>query len=243
MVNYYNENMHNCSCNGNRNGSGATYQGRNMGMLNNENMNQFICNCAQNSSTSGAPITPQHGLVEMPLSRAAKCVNYKTEVDYAYAFQQCGAVIDNSGGLEALKGFPESGPRDGEIASAGGKFGGVLDEQTAERWWKNPLDTGKQQFTWNFHAPHSTDKFEYFITNPDWDPNQKLTRASFNLTPIHTEYYNGQVPPTNVSHIVPIPEYYCGYHIILAVWTVADTPNAFYNVIDLCLHPRRRNFY
>lgn len=196
----------------------------------------------QNSSTNEFSDVPsvQHGLVENPLSRAAKCVSYKTECSYDNAYNRCGDVINNSGGLEAEKGFPERGPRDGQIASAGSDFARMLDEQTAERWWKNSLHTGEQEFIWHLHAPHRTDKFEYFITTPNWDPNQPLVRASFNLTPIKTEYYYGAVPPTKVSHTVPIPEYYYGYHIILAVWTIADTPNAFYNVVDLCLHPKIR---
>lgn len=195
-----------------------------------------IQDCSRNRSPDGPSL--QHGLVDKPLSRVAKCVSYRTECGYENAYNRCGDVINNSGGLEAEKGFPERGPRNGQIASAGREFARMLDEQTADHWWKNPLYTGEQEFTWHLHAPHSTDKFEYFITNPNWDPNQPLARSSFNLTPIKTEYYYGAVPPTRISHIVPIPNYYCGYHIILAVWTIADTPNAFYNVIDLCLHSK-----
>ena len=45
--------------------------------------------------------------------------------------------------LEAPKGFPQGGPVDGQIASAGGKFGGILDRQTANRWFKNTITGGK----------------------------------------------------------------------------------------------------
>ncbi|MFP3600027.1 lytic polysaccharide monooxygenase, partial [Chryseobacterium sp. SIMBA_029] len=34
-------------------------------------------------------------------------------------------------------------------------------------------------------------------------------------------------------HQITVPANRTGYHIILAVWDVADTTNAFYNVIDV----------
>ena len=42
-----------------------------------------------------------------------------------------------------LQRVPATGPVDGQIASAGGKFGGILDRQTADRWFKIQLQAGK----------------------------------------------------------------------------------------------------
>ena len=36
--------------------------------------------------------------------------------------------------FRSSKGFPQGGPVDGQIA--GGKFGSILDQQTANRWFK-----------------------------------------------------------------------------------------------------------
>ena len=39
----------------------------------------------------------------------------------------------------------------------------------------------------------------------------------------------------NLTHKINVPTDRSGYHVILAVWDVADTANAFYNVIDVNL--------
>lgn len=177
----------------------------------------------------------RHGLITSPRSRTCICEQYKEQFGWNEAYRRCGAVIDDAHGLEYDKGFPQGGPPDGQIASAGGKFGGVLDEQTEDRWEKVALSVGPQEFTWSYMAPHATTRWEYFITRTDWNPNQPLTRASFDLTPIATIEHDGSNADTNPTHTVVIPEDHLGYHVILAVWTVADTPNAFYNVTDAFL--------
>ena len=58
-----------------------------------------------------------HGYVEGPLSRSAAC-NVGLNTD-------CGSIVYEPQSLEAPKGFPNSGPADGHIASAGGLFGGI----------------------------------------------------------------------------------------------------------------------
>lgn len=176
-----------------------------------------------------------HGFVKSPRSRACVCKDYKDEVGWEEAKRRCGTVIDDAQSLEAPKGFPQGGPPDGQIASAGGRFEGTLDQQTKDRWEKVPLLVGPQKFTWEYTARHPTEKWEYFITRTDWDPNQRLTRASFDLTPIATIPHDGSLPDPHQEHTVVIPDDHFGYHIILAVWTVADTANAFYNVIDVNL--------
>lgn len=165
-----------------------------------------------------------HGWVDSPASRAILCKQGQNT--------DCGAIVYEPQSLEAPKGFPQSGPADGKIASAGGLFP-KLDEQSANRWTKVAISGGQTTFTWKFTAAHATTSFRYFITKPNWNPNQPLTRAQFDLTPFCTQNYNGQQPPFTYSHTCNVPSDRTGYHVILAVWDIADTANAFYNVIDV----------
>ncbi|MBC2684502.1 lytic polysaccharide monooxygenase [Bacillus toyonensis] len=180
----------------------------------------------------GTTLIPQnayaHGFVEKPGSRSALC-----SPTYGALNVNCGSVMYEPQSLEAPKGFPQAGPVDGQIASAGGKFGGILDQQTADRWFKNPITGGENTFTWKFTAPHLTSKWHYYITKIGWNPNKALTRADFE--PIGTVQHDGSAASNNVAHKINVPTDRSGYHVILAVWDVADTANAFYNVIDVNL--------
>lgn len=142
-----------------------------------------------------------------------------------------GAVANEPQSLEAPKGFPESGPADGKLASAGGLFGGVLDQQTAARWWKNPVSAGPLTVTWQYTAPHRTSQWRYYLTKPGWNPNAPLTRSEFEL--IATVPHDGGAASTRPAHTITIPADRSGYHILYAIRDVADTTNAFYNTIDL----------
>ncbi|MDR4174483.1 lytic polysaccharide monooxygenase, partial [Bacillus nitratireducens] len=73
----------------------------------------------------------------------------------------------------------------------------------------------------------------YYITKKGWNPNKPLTRADFE--PIGTVKHDGSAASNNLSHKINVPTDRSGYHVILAVWDVADTVNAFYNVIDVNL--------
>ncbi|WP_286036986.1 N-acetylglucosamine-binding protein GbpA [Microbulbifer variabilis] len=144
----------------------------------------------------------------------------------------CGAVQWEPQSVEGPEGFPESGPADGMIASAGSNVWSPLNEQTADRWLKTPITAGKQTFKWHFTANHVARDWKYYITKPDWNPNQPLSRASFDLNPFCTIDGNNQKPPIDMYHECVVPER-DGYQVILAVWDVADTAAAFYNVIDV----------
>ncbi|MFD0586994.1 lytic polysaccharide monooxygenase [Paenibacillus sp. GCM10027627] len=169
-----------------------------------------------------------HGYVESPASRSILC---KQGVN-----TDCGAVVYEPQSLETLKGYPAAGPADGKIASAGGIFP-KLDEQTSTRWSKVALSGGTQTFTWKFTANHASTKFHYYITKSNWNPNQPLTRAQFESTPFCTVNYGGAQPPMSYSHTCNVPTDRTGYHVILAVWDVDNTVNAFYNTIDVQLGP------
>lgn len=164
-----------------------------------------------------------HGYVNGPYSRAQACA-LELNTD-------CGDVIYEPQSLEAPKGFPASGPADGQIASAGGLFGGNLDAQTSTRWYENNVATGPQTFTWTNTAPHATSQWRYYMTTQGWDPNAPLSRAALEL--IATVDHDGTAPGPSTAHTVRIPTDRTGYHVVLAVWDIADTTNAFYNAIDV----------
>ncbi len=191
-------------------------------------------------------IQPFHGHVFEPKSRA-------------YIAWQEGLL--NSGQLnqrEAGKFFPEvsSGltdpfapqdvpnatpPRDGEIASASQGDGLILDTP-GTHWTKHTVNSGSVlPVTWVYTARHLTRRWNYFITREDWNPNQPLSRDQFEKKPFYQvqlseqpfwSHGNALNPPNPTIHNVMLPER-SGYHVMLAVWEVADTGNAFYQVVDL----------
>ncbi|MEF2968419.1 lytic polysaccharide monooxygenase [Paenibacillus sp. M1] len=164
-----------------------------------------------------------HGYIDSPGSRGYLCKTGQNT--------DCGAVVYEPQSLEAPKGFPAAGPADGKIASAGGIFP-KLDEQSATRWTKVNISAGTNTFTWKLSAPHRTTSWKYYITKPNWNPNAPLSRDSFDLTPFCSVDYGGVQPPYTYSDTCNVPSR-SGYHVILAVWEIADTANAFYNVIDV----------
>jgi predicted carbohydrate-binding protein with CBM5 and CBM33 domain len=186
---------------------------------------------------------PRHGWVGQPPSRAALLFND----DYP------------SNALEAGKFFPatqkgltdplqpsdvpsDTPPPDGKIASAGYAQGGAPQLDQVRDWPKVDLKAGAQlQVVWNFTMAHKTRRYNYFVTKNGWDPAQPLSRAQFEAEPFATLEPNGSTPywelPTPpphepVQHTITLPQR-TGYHVILAVWEVADTGAAFYQVIDV----------
>ncbi|OXE28186.1 N-acetylglucosamine-binding protein GbpA, partial [Vibrio parahaemolyticus] len=74
----------------------------------------------------------------------------------------CGAIQYEPQSVEGPDGFPETGPRDGKIASAETALAAALDEQTADRWVKRPIKSGTQTFEWTFTANHVTRDWKYY---------------------------------------------------------------------------------
>jgi chitin-binding protein len=164
-----------------------------------------------------------HGYVNAPESRSIMCKLGKNT--------NCGAIVYEPQSLEYLKGFPAGGPADGRIASAGGQFGGNLDQQSATRWTKSAITAGPLRFDWTYTAPHNTAKWHYYMTKPGWDVNAPLDRGDLEL--IGEVAHDGSPANTNPYHTITVPLNRAGYHVILAVWDVSNTVNAFYNVIDV----------
>lgn len=165
-----------------------------------------------------------HGYVSKPESRGLLCKQGKNT--------QCGGVVYEPQSLEGKNGFPARGPADGHIASAHQDAFGELDQQSPTRWSKVNIPTGSNAFSWTFTVNHNTRSFRYFITKNGWNPSAALTRQSFETQPFCEVDGKLQKPPMQVTHNCNVPQDHQGHHIILAVWDIGDTANAFYNVID-----------
>uniref|UniRef100_UPI0035C6A16B N-acetylglucosamine-binding protein GbpA n=1 Tax=Serratia quinivorans TaxID=137545 RepID=UPI0035C6A16B len=168
-----------------------------------------------------------HGYIEKPESRAYLCqLGQNTNCGQAqYEPQSTG---------EGPDGFPAAGPRDGELASASGGtnwIGVRLNEQTADRWTKRKMQSGPNEFTWKFTAPHPIADFKYYITKENWNPNQPLTRDSLELTPFCVIPGGPAASTGTTTHSCDVPER-SGYHVIYGAWDVSDTAATFYHMID-----------
>lgn len=132
-------------------------------------------------------------------------------------------------------------PPDGKIASANQGNGNFLDD-VGTHWKKHSVTSSEVlKFTWHYTALHATRRWNYFITRPNWNPNLPLSRAQFEDKPFYKVELTEQpywshgaalTPPQPTEHNVMLPQR-SGYHVMLAVWEVANTGNAFYHVIDL----------
>lgn len=132
-------------------------------------------------------------------------------------------------------------PPDGKIASANQGDGEFLDEP-GTHWKKHSVESAELlKVTWYYSAPHATRRWNYFITREGWNPNMPLSRAQFEDKPFYKVELEEQPfwshaaalnPPNPTEHLVMLPQR-SGYHVLLAVWEVANTGNAFYQVIDL----------
>lgn len=168
-----------------------------------------------------------HGYISSPESRSYLC-NLGKNVD-------CGSIQYEPQSLEGPKGFPQAGPADGHIASAGKDQFHELDAQTPTRWKQVNVKTGAMHFTWTLTMAHPTESWDYYITKTGWDNSKPLTRADFELQPFCHYDGKGQTPKSPVVQDCTIPSDRSGYHVILGVWSISDTGNAFYQVEDVNL--------
>jgi chitin-binding protein len=176
------------------------------------------------STTVTAAPAWSHGYASSPPSRSANCANGTVS--------NCGAIQWEPQSVEGLKGFPGAGPADGQICAGGISHFSQLDDPRGGSWPATTVTAGQRTFTWTLTAAHATDKWEYYITKDGWNPNQPLRRADLDLVPIYAKHDGGARPNFTVSHNVTLPSK-SGRHLVLAVWTIADTANAFYSCIDV----------
>ncbi|MGW0362473.1 lytic polysaccharide monooxygenase auxiliary activity family 9 protein [Streptomyces sp. NPDC002990] len=174
----------------------------------------------------GAPAASGHGYTDTPISRQKLCAN-KT-------VPNCGQIQWEPQSVEGLKGFPAAGPADGRICAGGNAQFAELDNPRGGAWPATKVTSGQSYgFRWQFTANHSTTDFRYYVTRDGWDPSKPLTRASLESQPFLTVAYNGARPAMTTVHQGALPGGKAGRHLILAVWTVNDTANAFYACSDV----------
>ncbi|MFU9138090.1 lytic polysaccharide monooxygenase [Erwinia tasmaniensis] len=132
-------------------------------------------------------------------------------------------------------------PADGKIASANQGNAEFLDAP-GTHWKKHAVQSSDLlTISWAYSAVHATRRWTYFITREGWNPSLPLSRAQFESQPFFKVELTEQpywshgaalIPPQPTVHDVMLPQRH-GYHVLLAVWEVANTGNAFYHVIDL----------
>lgn len=167
-----------------------------------------------------------HGYTDNPISRQKLCANGTVT--------GCGNIQWEPQSVEGPKGFPAAGPADGAICSAGhGEFA-QLDDPRGGNWPATHVTAGQGfSFRWQFTARHATSDFRYYITKNGWDPTKPLKRSDLESQPFMTVPYGGKQPPATLTQQGTIPTQKTGKHIILSVWNVADTANAFYSCSDV----------
>ncbi|MFT8211124.1 MAG: lytic polysaccharide monooxygenase [Symbiopectobacterium sp.] len=192
---------------------------------------------AQNTNFDNNPppppleIMPAYGFTDTLPSRANLC---RSIIPAAQRNTGCGAVQWEPQSIEGPQGFPGQGPADGQIASGGNPRFPEMNQQTATRWVRTPVRAGNATFRWTLTQTHLTRAWQVFITHQNWNPNAPLTRASFDLVPFCQQVFVPPLPrptsPFDMNCVIP-PR--TGYQVLLAVWTIGDTPNAFYQVLDV----------
>ncbi|MET8506195.1 lytic polysaccharide monooxygenase auxiliary activity family 9 protein [Streptomyces sp. NPDC004787] len=167
-----------------------------------------------------------HGYTDSPISRQKLCANRTVT--------NCGDIQWEPQSVEGPKGFPSGGPADGTICAGGNSRFAQLDNPRNGAWPTTRVTAGQSYtFRWQFTARHATTDFRYYITKDGWTGNKVLTRADLDSQPFLVVPYNNQQPPSTLSHSGTLPAGKTGRHLILAVWTIADTGNAFYACSDV----------
>ncbi|MEE1926867.1 lytic polysaccharide monooxygenase auxiliary activity family 9 protein [Streptomyces sp. TRM 70351] len=167
-----------------------------------------------------------HGYTTATASRQMHCAQG--------AVSGCGQIQWEPQSVEGPKGFPARGPADGRICAGGNTRFAELDNPRGGAWPTTQLSSGQSYtFTWRNTARHSTSTYQYYITRNGWNQNAPLTRAALEPAPFLTVNLGGRQPGATESHSGRIPGGKSGKHLILAVWNVADTGNAFYACSDV----------
>lgn len=194
--------------------------------------------------------TPRHGHIFSPKSRAyfaweagkldEGALNQREGGKFFP--QTLGELADAYAKSDELSAAP---PPDGKIASANQAIGAMLDEP-GRHWQKHDVRSGEVlDISWNYSARHATRRWNYFLTKEGWDPDKVLSRDQFEADPFYTvqinlkpywDHENEMLPPVPTTHALPLPRRE-GYHVLLAVWEVANTEMAFYQVVDLDFAP------
>ncbi|MFI7238347.1 lytic polysaccharide monooxygenase [Streptomyces cyaneofuscatus] len=174
-------------------------------------------------ATSGS--AQSHGYTDSPVSRQQLCGNGTV--------RDCGQIQWEPPSVEGPKGFPAGGPRDGLICAGGNQRFAELDDPRGGGWPASAVRAGQSHtFRWRITARHATTDFRYYVTKDGYHPAKPLTRADLEPQPFLTVPFGGRQPGATVTHAGALPQK-SGKHLILGVWTVSDTGNAFYACSDV----------
>ncbi|MGP4110800.1 lytic polysaccharide monooxygenase auxiliary activity family 9 protein [Streptomyces sp. 4N509B] len=117
----------------------------------------------------------------------------------------CGQIKYEPWSVEAPKGSMQCN-------GGNSRFPDLNDN--SKPWVATPVSR-TTQFHWILQANHATSTWQYYVNG------RKV--AEFDD--------GGAMPPTSLSHTVDLQA--SGRQTVLAVWNIADTPNAFYACIDV----------
>ena len=177
-------------------------------------------------SFAASGVAQAHGYTEEPPSRQAVCASGGAA--------DCGPIQHEPQSVEGPGKFPQEGPPDGQLCSAGQANFGQLDDPRGGKWPAKGVQPGQEvQFRWKNTASHPTESYRYFVTKDGWDPTKPLTRDQLEPAPFAEQPYGGQKPGPSESHPVKLPDGKKGQHLVLGVWEIADTSNAFYSCSDV----------
>lgn len=195
----------------------------------------------ENNASPLRLISNFHGYVSSPASRASLC---QLRVN-----QNCGSIVYEPQSVEGPKGFPYSprSPPDGTIASGNNKRFKKLNDYGKNRWTN--VDFPRLScynethvyfnLSWYLTAPHSTDSIRTFVSNENYDTARPLSRSQLDLSPLCTFKFHGEYPPRNLILMCTMSKGKLeelkkrNELLLLSVWDIADTVNAFYQVVDL----------
>jgi predicted carbohydrate-binding protein with CBM5 and CBM33 domain len=184
----------------------------------------------------GLLYTPQyvsaHGWITTPPSRQASCADKSVEEPY------CDGVTYEPQSVESPKGAPFQTDVGEHICNGGGSRFAALDTTGAGIWPQTSIPSSQDlDIEWKITVGHKTQNWIYYITKPELelDPSQPLTKADFLEEPILLLDTDTSAPPAAVSHVIPSQGFsnHSGYAVILGIWTIGDTGNAFYNCLDV----------
>ncbi|MFD9573472.1 lytic polysaccharide monooxygenase [Streptomyces sp. NPDC059982] len=142
-------------------------------------------------------------------------------------------------------------PPDGRIASAGNPYAFKLDgvrDEFGNAWGANPVMGGNAiEISVGFELPVKVRRVVAWMTKPNWNATQELSRASFDLlNPVYRRTYpaapyqeankpipEGLVAPTPLSFSFNLPPRPVGHHVLLLEFDDPGSGDAGYQVIDL----------